>query len=289
MGEIVYVDLLFLINFSMDFICFYITAKILSEKLSTIRAVLASAIGGIYSDIALFITLSPISALLIDIAACVLITSVALCKRKTLRRLPMYILVYFAVSMALGGFMTAIFNLLNRADIQMEKETGGGISVLAFIFLAGVSAVITLLSGRFFRGKSSERITEVNINIYGRSKTVRGLVDSGNLLCEPISGIACIVCDTAALKEILPYGVYIAAMNCECLSEIKNPLYEYKGIRLVPTKTASGSRLLLAIRPDKIKIDLGNSEKDVEAYIALGNIENGADGCQALVPSALVI
>ena len=101
MGEIVYVDLLFLINFSMDFLCFYITSRIMSTKLSSGRAVLASALGGIYSDIALFISVGTTLGVIIDLAVCALICAVAFYKRKEGRRLYLHILVYFAVSMAL--------------------------------------------------------------------------------------------------------------------------------------------------------------------------------------------
>ena len=285
MGEIVYVDLLFLINFSMDFLCFYITAKILSERLSLPRALIASALGGIYSDIALFVDVGQIFALIVDITVCIIICAVAFGRRKKLRQMPMHALVYLAVSMALGGFMTAIFNLLNRADIPMAESRGGGISLGSFALLAGVSAAITLVGGRFFKGKSTQMISEVKININGRYKSLRGMADSGNLLCEPISGSPCIVCDATSLREILPVGVYEAATTtidklnvCEC-----------KGIRLVPAKTASGSRMLVAIRPKEIIISTEKGEKEVDAYVALGEVGSLADGCDALVPTTLVI
>jgi sigma-E factor negative regulatory protein RseC len=149
-------------------------------------------------------SVSRVSALLIDIAACVFITAVAFCKRKTLRRMPMYILVYFAVSMALGGFMTAIFNLLNKADIPMEKETGGGISVLAFIFLAGISAVITLLSGRFFKSKSTERIIEVRTPYASEYKAGDRVVVA---LLNPSMGIISVI-----WSYVLPLVVLIATL-----------------------------------------------------------------------------
>ena len=56
MEQNVYVDLLFLIDFSMDFMCFYITSKILHRKISPIRTVLACILGGVYSVTVLFIT-----------------------------------------------------------------------------------------------------------------------------------------------------------------------------------------------------------------------------------------
>ena len=45
MGGEVYADLLFLVNFSMDFLGFYLCARLLHRPLSLWRGVLASALG----------------------------------------------------------------------------------------------------------------------------------------------------------------------------------------------------------------------------------------------------
>ena len=44
MGETVYADVLFIINFSMDFLCFYICSRVLGYPLRLARTVLAVSI-----------------------------------------------------------------------------------------------------------------------------------------------------------------------------------------------------------------------------------------------------
>ena len=289
MGEIVYVDLLFLINFSMDFLCFYLTARILSHKLSVSRALVASALGGIYSDIAIFIEVGRIWGLVVDMAVCAIICAVTFYRKKEINSLMMYTLVYLAVSMALGGFMTAIFNLLNRVDLPMEEGAGDGISVWNFALLAGASAVITFVGGNFFKSKSSQRIASVKISIGGKSKTLRGLFDSGNLLREPISAKPCVVCDVSVMKDILPVSIYIAAISKGRRAIENIDVSESMGMRLIPIRTAGGEGMLVAIRADEMKVDSGKGERIVDAYIALSEIKNGTDSCEALVPSELMI
>ena len=46
----VYADVLFLINFSMDYLCLYITARVLHRKMTLWRILSASALGGIYAQ-----------------------------------------------------------------------------------------------------------------------------------------------------------------------------------------------------------------------------------------------
>ena len=72
MEQTVYADLLFLVNFSMDFLCFYITSAILHKKLSVLRSFFASVAGGVYSVAILFAYLVPPFGLICDAAACAL-------------------------------------------------------------------------------------------------------------------------------------------------------------------------------------------------------------------------
>lgn len=284
MGEIVYVDLLFLINFSMDFLCFYITAKILGTKLSVARLLIAAALGGIYSDISLFIDIGRISGVFIDISICFIICAVAFYKKKEKPRLVLHTLVYFAVSMALGGFMTAIFNLLNQADIPISDAGGDGISVWSFALLAAISALITLVGGRFFRAQGAREEAELEIVIGEKRKKMRALFDSGNLLRDPINAKPCIVCDRETLRDILPYDVYAAAKKGT--SAIGG--MTVTPIRILPIKTAQGDGMMIGISADDIIIDSGRSARSVDAYLALGCVDEGACGARALIPTELL-
>ena len=288
MGQTVYVDLLFLINFSMDFLCFFLTARILALPLSLPRTLLAAAVGGIYSDIALFITLGALPSLLVDIFVCVLICAIAFLKKGTLSSLPLYIIVYFAISMALGGFMTAIFNLLNKADIPLESGASDGISVWSFAILAAVSGVLTLLGGRFFRRKSAQTHAKVELFFDGKHIKLSAMTDTGNLLREPISGKPCIVADISSLSGIIPESLARAAREGKISALGRLSQNDSKNVRIIPTKTALGEGMLIAIRAEKITVDTGKGAKMIDAFVALSDIKKSADGSEALLPSEIL-
>ena len=86
MGQTVYVDLLFMINFSMDFLCFFLAAKLFGIKLAIGRALLASAIGGAYSVTALFISVTKITAFAIDVGMCALMCAICFGGRRKTER-----------------------------------------------------------------------------------------------------------------------------------------------------------------------------------------------------------
>ena len=284
--QTVYVDLYFLINFSMDFLCLYLTAKLLSERLSPIRGILAAAIGGIYANLALLFGLSGIVAILSDLAVCALICFSAFFGRGRIKRVPLYILVYVAVSAALGGIMTALFYLFNRSGIFdfIKESDGDGISVWLFALLASISAVITLIGGRGATKKMSARGVELQITLLGRTVTVRGISDSGNLLREPLSGKPCIVVDRKGLEEILSKRLSEAvaqggASRLEGLTD-----EERRRIVLIPAKTATGSDMLVGIRAERVLVRCGGKERSADVILALSELEVGA-----LVPSCLLI
>lgn len=288
MGQTVYVDILFMINFSMDFLCFFLTARILSLPMSLPRVLLASVIGGVYSDIALFIKLGAIPSLFLDIFICVLICSIAFLKKGNTSSLPLYIIVYFAISMALGGFMTAIFNLLNKADIPLESGASDGISVWAFAFLAAVSGFLTFLGGRFFRRKSGQRCAEIEVVYNGKSARLSAMTDTGNLLREPISGKPCLIADISSLSGIIPEKLASAARDGKISSLGKLSQSDSKNVRIIPIKTALGDGILIAIRAERVTINTGKGAKSVDAFVALSDIKNSADGREALLPSEIL-
>lgn len=285
MGQTVYVDLFFLINFSMDFLCFFLTSELLGGRLPIVRTLLASAVGGIYANVALFISVGGIWEILLDIGVCILMCLIVFGKG---RSVVAHTCVYIAISMALGGFMTALFALLNRAELPLDEIHSDGISAWLLMLLAVISGVITLFGGRFFRRKSARKYTVVKVMFDGKSKTLSAYCDSGNLLRDPISGRPCVVADTDALRDILPKGIIKASKNKVAdISSLSEDVA--RKIRLIPTKTATGDGLLLALRADKIFVGEGKDEREVNAMLAVCELGESNEGCQALVPAELMI
>ena len=285
MGQTVYVDLFFLINFSMDFLCFFLASELLGGRLPIARTLLASAVGGIYANVALFISVGGIWEILLDVGVCILMCLIVFGKG---RSIVAHTCVYIAISMALGGFMTALFALLNRAELPLDEIQSDGISAWLLMLLAIISGLITLFGGRFFRRKSARKYTALKVIFDGRSKTLSAYCDSGNLLRDPISGRPCIVADTDALRDILPKGIIEASKNKIADASSFSEDVARK-IRLIPTKTATGEGILLALRADKIFVGEGKDEREVNAMLAVCELEKSNEGCQALVPAELMI
>ena len=202
---VVYGDLLFLINFSMDFLCFYISCLLLHQKLPLLRAFLSSLVGGAYSVAALFIAASKIQALALDVLVLVLMCLIVyLRKETTCGKILKGIFLYFFVSALLGGLMTALFSLFNRIeilanDMGMNEE----IDVWIFALLVIVGSLITLKGGKIFRSSSSTKTVTLQIESELGRAELCALVDSGNLATEPISGKSVAFVSVEKCKKII--------------------------------------------------------------------------------------
>ena len=290
MEQTVYADLFFLVNFSMDFLCLYLTAKLLHRTLAIGRALLGATLGGLYAVIALFLPLSEVFAFAADALVGLLICAATFARRRTPSRIWLCFLSFLGISMALGGFMTALFYLLNRSPLaELAEIEGDGISIWIFAILACISGAVTLLGGRFFGKQSAYRSAQVEISLGGKLLHLHALADSGNLLCEPMTGKPCILVDTDAIAPILPAELLHAARLRDPLRIGSVSRANAKRICLIPTQTATGSGMLLGIRPDRICVDCGKGARQVDAVLAISSLSSSAAGHDALLPSVLLI
>ena len=282
MEQAVYVDLFFMINFSMDFLCLFLTSKILHRRLPLWRALAAAVLGGVYADVALLYPLGKILSVATDLSVCVLMCAIVFHRKKKIKSLPLYILVFGAVSMALGGFMTALFHLFNRSSLFQNAQgvEEDGISVWIFALLAIISAVT---------GRMAQNNAELQVTYGGHATRLRAMTDSGNLLRDPISGRLCIVADLDAMSAVLPREMIRAARSGDPSSMEQIPPKHVKNVRLIPTHTASGEGILLGVRMERIVIESAKGIREVDAMIALAELGKTADGNEALLPAALLV
>ena len=296
MGQVVYADLLFLIDFSMDFLCFYITARLLHRRFSILRCLVGAAAGGIYSVVSIFFSMNVWLGLMADLGVCAIMCLIAYgCKGKSFYEFCLYTSAYFGVSACLGGFMTAIYSILNRLNIPFDKlNASDGISVWLFGLLALMSGLAAMMGGRFFRNASTADIADVEITYGGKSVSVRAFVDTGNMISDPISGKKVIIIDKTAASGIMnDEGIEMALRGKFGLVSAD----EAKKIRLIPMETAGGGRMLCAFKPDKVTVTVTDNKKrsrsfEVGALFAPSELSISADkramGCHALISPDLL-
>ena len=298
MGQVVYIDLLFLVDFSMDFLCFFVTARLLHRPFRLWRCMIAAAMGGIYSVGIIFLKLNTFLGLIADLGFCILMCLCAFgIKNMKLDRFLLCSSVYFGVSMGTGGCMTAMYSLLNKLDLPFGEVENNpdGISVWLFGLLALFSGIVALKGGQLFKNVSNDTVSAVDITYMGACLRVIGMTDTGNMLKDPISGRAVLIVDAETLKGLLSEK----CINSALVGDISGVISDNPGhrVRLISMHTASGSSMSCAFIPDKMMIsaadEKGNFESPYEtdllfapAHLSLTK-DRRARGCAALIPGEI--
>jgi stage II sporulation protein GA (sporulation sigma-E factor processing peptidase) len=290
----VYADLLFLINAGMDGLCLLLTGRMLHRRVKGWRVILSSVLGGVYAVVALLPDFGTGPSLLLDMAICLAMCGLVFGSKSSggRRGLPAAMGVYFLLSMALGGIMTALYHLLNRGGwaehLAFLTEGGGdGLGSWLFLLLALVGGGISLWGGRLGRRAGRVAFCAVTVEIGGKTATLRGMVDSGNLLRDPMGGRAVICAEKKALAELLspPLMAVMEGMPPQAVSLSPS---DAKRIRVIPADTATGGGILYGFFPDRVMLTAedGGAAREVDAVVAVTSIPT--NGVAALIPADLI-
>lgn len=284
MGETVYVDVLFIINFSMDFLCFYICSRLFGYKPIIWRTTLASVLGGAYSVLVICLDMPGGARLPMDISVLLLMCMIA---GSGGRPKLLGAAAYAGISAALGGIMTAIFSMLSAGGLLEggDAAEGGEMSAWAFAIVAAAGAAASLVGGSRLRRHRAARRVRVQVTFGGRSSEFEGMVDSGNLLCDPLSGKRVMICELSALEGLIDPRT--AAMIRGGGITGRHAALGSEKLRLIPASGALGDGLLCALLPSGIKITDPESGRVREADMLIAPVPRrlSADGCRALLPS----
>ena len=280
MQQIIYGDVLFIINFCMEYLALYITSCLLKIKYKRANVFVSALIGSLYSLISV--------AFLGDHVTWAILSAIVMCfiayYGNSKKYLLYEIVVFFAVNFLLGGGMTAVFNIFNSFGNSKELLIYGEVSTIESnmpmkIFMLGFSfiGIVAVVFGRILtkESKSQKAFLQITVNDVTDSVLVRE--DSGNLLTETISGEPIIFLTERSMLKFFSPNDIDAIKNIE-LQKLNDK--ELKA-RLLVYETVSGKELCACIKPFKIT----NESKEIDAWLAMGkNMTFG--GCDGIAPSA---
>lgn len=284
MEQTVWGDLLFFVNFCMDFQCLFLTARLLHRRFSLWRGALASVIGAVYAVAALFLTVGKVAAFLLDLSVCAGMCMIVFFERhRRWRQLWIPFAVYFGVSAAVGGVMTGISSWLNRLTLPASESAGGP----WFYLLAATGGLLTFLWGRLCQRRAKGKRATLRVVFGGKAVSLCCMTDTGNLLTDPVSGRPVVIVSRHSASLVFPPPLLsvLTAGNRQAVAGL--PSEWGRRVRLIPSVTATGSGLLVAVKPDSAALDAGRGEKTVDLLLATAPFEPGA-GYEALLPAALI-
>ena len=277
MGVEVYADLYVLINAGMDLICLSVTAALLHRGLLRWRTIFGAVIGGLYALAALLLGAEGLPGVLLDCLAAAAITALVFWEKGMKTRAFLRTVAVFLLSSALlGGIMTILFSLLNRLNLPLDSLSGDGLSVWIFAVVAGVAGILTRRGGRALRRAENTEQALLCLTLGGKSVRLSARVDSGNLMRDPLSGRSVVAVDERILKPLLPSGF---------LEHWQERRDYARRVRLIPTKTATGEGILVAVEPDSLTVLTNGRETRIDCLVAAARLDGGEHGFDALLPA----
>lgn len=266
---VIYSDILFLINFSLDYLCLFITSRLIGTAPHPKRLLLGAAIGGAYSFLPYLVNLPPYIFLPLHLLAATLICISAFGVRNR-KRIGLSLICFIASSALMGGLVTAAYSLIGGYFSGIYKE----VSAVSLCLICMLSALIALAYGLICRKKLSSRSAEVLLYLNDLKIRASLLCDSGNLVTEPFSALPVIILSSSVLPS--PYNEP---------ESLEFPL----NIRAIPFSTGAGEGCFFGFRPEKAEIlRLGKKPKSIDAYIAIDTNRKSYSGYDGIIPICLI-
>lgn len=274
--QVIYIDVLVCSNMLIDYFLLYAAALLTGRRISRVRLCIAAMLGGISSC---KIFLPPINGLAdaviaVCIASAMTAAAFGFCNVITFFKTTGALL---AVTMCYGGFMTALWVFAAPQGLHINNGVVYiDIPPLLLIVCTTVCyAVITLFS-RYIRGRNLAR-SRCSVSVKANARTVcfDAIVDTGNLLCEPFSGIPVIVAEREVMQPVLS-DEFIGLLDGNTIDSCENT---GEKVRVIPYSGINGDGVMLAFFPEDICIEIGDRKyKGVRACIGVLNSAGvGAD------------
>ena len=271
----IYLDVVIIENLIMNSIIMYATAIVTKNKIKHIRILIASLIGAIYSVVSYISNLAIFSNLFTKILLSIIMVYIAF-NPKEIKTLGKITLLFYLTSFLFGGVAFSMIYIIKPQNIIMKDGLFLGTYPLKTIFIGAIIASIILIAGfKVVKNKISKKdmFCNVNIKIQGKEKNIKVMIDTGNLLKDPISGMPVIVIEHTELYDILPKELLnnlekILGGDLESIPEnIKN---EYlPKLRVIPySSLGKQNGMLLGIKADEVKIE--KEEENIRKNVIIG-------------------
>jgi stage II sporulation protein GA (sporulation sigma-E factor processing peptidase) len=261
----VYLDVIWALNLLFDTFLLYLTAIILKRQVKHWRLVLGGAIGSLLILLAItpFHAAAghPVGKLFFSI-----LMVLAAFGYKRFRFFLKALMTFYVTTFLLGGTLTGVhyfiqFDMNLASNVAMNHIKGFGDPISWLFVLLGFP-----LAWHFSRKNIDqfemtkiqyESMAEVEVQFMEMTFNVKGLIDSGNQLYDPISKMPVMILSIASRLDSMPGEIKRIAENPDCvLSGEGNFSQKLENrMRIIPCKVVGQEhQLIIAFHPDKIKI-----------------------------------
>ena len=253
--QVIYLDILFLCNLTFDILSVYITSHFTNTRLYPFRCLLACVLGSIGSIWLLIwcesgVLFLAVAASMLALMCCFSFSFQGI---RNFLRLSMILLFCLFLTGAIAYYL--LWFAVERWGIY--DNTGNDGKALLFSAISIVSGAILSLSAKAVKRQNLMKTIKAKIQWDDRAVECTCLVDSGNLLKDPIDGKPVLLIPKNIGKSLFTASELFFAMtdkNGSGIAKISDEAILNR-TRIVPYHTINQVGVLLCILPYKLIID----------------------------------
>jgi stage II sporulation protein GA (sporulation sigma-E factor processing peptidase) len=272
---IVYVDVLIVVSFYINYLLLRAAAVLVHKKVKRLRVIIGALLGSLSSLIIFLPEMGNVTILVVRVIAAVLMVAVSF-NIDGFKELYKCSLLFFFVSFLFAGIEYGAAMLLGGSSaIWHNSIFYVNISLLTLVISTTIAYGILWLLRRHFDSTNEADIKyTVTVESFGKTVVFKAIGDTGNNLCDHLSGKPVIICPKTSLSSIVDTGVVDQMLRCDYISDSVIPP---KGWRLIPFSTINSNGLIPAFAPAKvyIKSDYDKKTHLIDAFIGVS--ENDLD------------
>lgn len=252
----VYVDVIFFQNFVVDIFLLMVASKVLRKKISSCRIILSGILGGLYSLVMIFPSLNFFSYIPFQFLFLYMIMKISFRKSNVIFKIK-GIIVYLIGAFILSGLCVALS--MNKYYISVSggfKMTDYSVKYLILSIMIVYIIYSRLSSYLRERAFITNFIYDIEFFKDNAKYVIRGFLDTGNELREPITNLPCIIVEENFVE----------------ITSDKNLYY-------IPYKAIGYTGKLKGFVGEKVRIrEQGGAWRDVDAIICPCNELLSRDG-----------
>ena len=270
----IYIDLIFFENIIMNSIIIYATSIIIKQKPKILRVLISSIIGAIYS-IALYITNYKIyTSIFSKIILSIIMMYVAF-KPSNLKKLFKQVLILYLTSFVFGGVALNLIYFLKPENISIKNGLFTGEYALKVIMLGAlVALIIVKISIKIIKSKitTKDMYCKIKMKINEKQIETNAMIDTGNLVKEPITNTPVVIVESSLLEGIIPKEILNNLENILCgnLNNIPQEIQEeyFTKLRCIPfSSLGKENGMLVGIKIPEIIAQNEEEEKKTSNII----------------------
>lgn len=283
----IYIDVVLIENLFMNYIILFATGYILKMKRRYLNLFISAMIGGVYSILAYMRVLELYSNFFMKIILSITMIYIAY-SPKNIKEMLKVLLFFYLISFVFGGCAFAFLYFIKPQEILYRNGVFVGTYPIKITILgAMIGFIVVHIAFYIIKTKINKKNIFCDLTIFIQKDEIelKALIDTGNMLKDPITNRPVIVVEKKSLQGIIPNEIL---NNLESIlgGDTRKKIYSEENInyiskfRVIPFKSLGKENgLLLGFKVDKITIKREENESQInDVIVGIYNYELSKNG-----------